>query len=40
MFLLRKFVLMDRPLGDSKYNAEILELKLYGYVLHLTQAEY
>jgi len=31
---------MDSPLGDSKYNADILELKLYGYVLHVTQIEY
>lgn len=40
MFLLRKFVLMDRPPGDSKYNADILELKCYGYVLHAIQVEY
>lgn len=40
MFLLRKLVLMDSPLGDSKYNADVLELKLYGYVLHVTQIEY
>lgn len=40
MFLLRKIVLMDRPPGDPKYNADVLELKCYGYVLCVIQAEY